>query len=703
MNNFNQQVPQGPQDYQNFFHTNEEGNIYLDGEGKPISLQKTLTGHTQVISPTELWHSTQTRHGTHPQLQPKPNKAINSTAIDPNTNQPIEIPTGVSPIKGGEETPNDLEIQKKNMIEMAFKTIMENTPKENWSGMMDNFANVLDKLSQGTLEIPNSNEETEAKLREAEQINKTLEHQNSVLNQEIKTKVAETEQNYKTQLANYHKELQAKQEQLERFQQNLAAQVSEKVGKQQAEWKIKLQNLEQQKQIEAQNLRAAYQNQLQDLENQKLRDNQTLQAEITKLQQQLHHRHITQPPPIPNYTNFDTTLNQSVLNELSTSITIQTQIAKQQLLLQAKAYDGKDPKELYTWLDEISRLSSQNGYTQIEVATQTSRGSVHRYVTDLAKQNLGWDRIKTLLRERYSDCSSSAAAQNKLALLKQNSRPMHEYISHFTDLLEHAHNMKPSDLPTKLLANQFIEGIDEENKYIRNKLREKSGTNLEWYFKEAMQLQHKQEIRAIDFKRETETKVNQIGQATTDINAIRNNSLTCHRCNSPDHFIKDCPLNNPSNNHNPSGNYKPNPKPPHDSQLDRLIDAIHKLINKDQQQSNNRQVSYAGNNRQSSYQGNNRQGNYQSNNSDNRHANYQSNNRESSNNGDNRHANYQSKAPNNRPRQYNRYNDNKGGPHRQTAGTNAIEEYNPSDAELDNYQDEGTEYYSDTCDTETKN
>ena len=62
---------------------------------------------------------------------------------------------------------------------------------------------------------------------------------------------------------------------------------------------------------------------------------------------------------------------------------MQTNIAKQQLLIQAKAYDGKDPQEIFGWLQEINRLSSQNGYTQLEVAIQTSRGSVHRYLQEL--------------------------------------------------------------------------------------------------------------------------------------------------------------------------------------------------------------------------------------------------------------------------------------------------------------------------------
>ena len=73
---------------------------------------------------------------------------------------------------------------------------------------------------------------------------------------------------------------------------------------------------------------------------------------------------------------------------------MQTNIAKQQLLIQAKACDGKDPKEISDWLDEVDRLSSQNGCTHLEVAIQTFRGYVHKYIKELQKQGLDWDNTK---------------------------------------------------------------------------------------------------------------------------------------------------------------------------------------------------------------------------------------------------------------------------------------------------------------------
>ena len=129
---------------------------------------------------------------------------------------------------------------------------------------------------------------------------------------------------------------------------------------------------------------------------------------------------------------------------------------------------------------------------------------------------------------------------------------MHEYIAHFSDLLEHAHSKKATDVGTNLLANQFIEGIDDTNKFTKNKLREKSGNNLDYYFQEAMRLQHKQEIRAIDYEPNFHTQVSEC----TDINALRSNNLTCFNCKSPDHFAKDCP--EPNKMQQPQSNNRQN-------------------------------------------------------------------------------------------------------------------------------------------------
>ena len=80
----------------------------------------------------------------------------------------------------------------------------------------------------------------------------------------------------------------------------------------------------------------------------------------------------------------------------------------------------------------------------------------------------------------------------------------------------------------------------------------KSGTNLDYSFQEAMRLQHKQEIRAIDFGPNLHTQVSECA----DINAIRSNNLSCFNCKSPNHFIKDCP--EPNKMQQPESNNRQN-------------------------------------------------------------------------------------------------------------------------------------------------
>ena len=79
-----------------------------------------------------------------------------------------------------------------------------------------------------------------------------------------------------------------------------------------------------------------------------------------------------------------------------------------------------------------------------------------------------------------------------------------------------------------------------------------SGTNLDYCFQEAIRLQHKQEIRAIDFGPNLHTQVSECA----DINAIRSNNLTCFNCKYPDHFTKDCP--EPNKMQQPQSNNRQN-------------------------------------------------------------------------------------------------------------------------------------------------
>ena len=163
-----------------------------------------------------------------------------------------------------------------------------------------------------------------------------------------------------------------------------------------------------------------------------------LKAELDKLQQYYANMFTNGPPVFPNTTYPTPTvppnqssLNSSFIQELSYSLNMQTQINKQHHLNMAPSYDGKDQKQFYTWLDDIERLSNQFTMTKTEVAQITSGGPVYKYIQELKLQNYTWDIIKVKLRERFSDCTSTAAAQNKLSSLKQDGRSMHDYIALF--------------------------------------------------------------------------------------------------------------------------------------------------------------------------------------------------------------------------------------------------------------------------------
>ena len=134
----------------------------------------------------------------------------------------------------------------------------------------------------------------------------------------------------------------------------------------------------------------------------------------------------------------------------------------------AKTYDGNDPKEFNNWVDNVNRLSRISGKNQLDVAIATSIGQLYKYISELVGSGLNCDMIKTMIQERFSECDSLIIARNKLTSLTQKTMPMHEYISEFSTLMEHVHCIEPTDPKSKILALNFIDGI--QNPYIKNKL-----------------------------------------------------------------------------------------------------------------------------------------------------------------------------------------------------------------------------------------
>ena len=206
-------------------------------------------------------------------------------------------------------------------------------------------------------------------------------------------------------------------------------------------------------------------------------------------------------------------LNRSMSNQhavLQETLRQLQSASKEHFLSNAKPCDGKNLQEFGIWLDEVSRLATICNKNPIEVALAISKGKLHKYISKLVSSRVSWLPIKAHLQERFLECSSATMAKHNLTQLKQAELPMHEYITKFSDMAEHAYSIKVTDSASVILASNFIKGV--QNSRIKNKLRSYQIKNLKDVFGHATQEDQKQKIRALDFGvatfSETTTKTN---------------------------------------------------------------------------------------------------------------------------------------------------------------------------------------------------
>ena len=85
-----------PDDYQKYFHVNDQVHVWLDGRNNPIPLTQKLTKRINSIPPHILWSDRHTRSGVHSKDTP-PHKGgpYNSTG---KTQAPPSLDTPTSPI-----------------------------------------------------------------------------------------------------------------------------------------------------------------------------------------------------------------------------------------------------------------------------------------------------------------------------------------------------------------------------------------------------------------------------------------------------------------------------------------------------------------------------------------------------------------------------------------------------------------------------
>ena len=117
--------------------------------------------------------------------------------------------------------------------------------------------------------------------------------------------------------------------------------------------------------------------------------------------------------------------------------------SKKYYLSNEKLCDGKIALDFSIWLEDVSRISTISCKDPEGIALATSRGSLHRYMRELHLSGKHWSAMKPLLQESFSECRNSTVAKHKLTTFRQTDLAMHEYISRFSDLVEHAYTLTP--------------------------------------------------------------------------------------------------------------------------------------------------------------------------------------------------------------------------------------------------------------------
>ena len=185
----------------------------------------------------------------------------------------------------------------------------------------------------------------------------------------------------------------------------------------------------------------------------------------------LHHYNQMMSPPAGSLVEVMDVLNRSLTNQyaiLQKTLRQLQSASKEHYLSNAQPCDGKNPNKSSMWVDEVSWLATICNKNPMEVALTISRGNLHKCISELVSGGLSWPPIKVHLQERFSECGSVTMAKHMLTQLKQLELPMHEYITKFGDMVEHAYSIKATDSASPILASNFIEGV--QNPHVTNKL-----------------------------------------------------------------------------------------------------------------------------------------------------------------------------------------------------------------------------------------
>ena len=360
-----------PEDYQKYFHVNEQGHVWLDGRNNPIPLTQNLTKRINSVPPQALWSGRHTRSGIHSKdTLPHMGGPYNSTS---NTQAPPSLGTPTSPI------PTDQEIQR-DIIQGVLDDpkIPKSFLGTAWEETKNLFSpNKVDTLQCGQ-QISHSSDSTN--LGAAQSIHSSHPHHKSAT---LGSNNSDPQQIDINMVMDHVKSLEHKiRKESEQLEINRVKHESD------------LRNMSQQYETQINKLNNTHQQQISDFEAQiqaKHNEMLALKNQLSTFNNSQPHSYTTPPPPQPdptyqphssiwqNNAPQPSYINNTVVDILNQSILQQAQTSKEQFLNSAKTCDGTNPKNFESWLEEIDRLSDVTG--KVTLQWQYSLPGVHCIIT----------------------------------------------------------------------------------------------------------------------------------------------------------------------------------------------------------------------------------------------------------------------------------------------------------------------------------
>ena len=500
----------GPQDYSKYFHTNSEGLVWVDGRGNPIPLDVDLSSHVDCKSPDDLWNNRKTRQGLCSKDLPAQGRGPTNSMATTQNIPPLTEP--ISPIlprdPPGDDDVVESILMDPNIDQGLLGAAISQLPPHLSSRFVAQKSALLSHWPGSAENPPQVLPQSQASAPPSESPTPNMSHklveENNRLREEFDRFKRDLDAQHKIELASQKKNLER---QYEQETQNTVAKLRQDLDN--------TQRLVDNRLVETETL----QHQTKTLEEQV----KALREENERLKQQppthlppppTYHSqhqtpHVSFAPPTERHltathrshknsmaqththnASMDNSLTM-VLDRFERSLTLQNNAIQESLALSANSFrehylssakpcDGKDPKEFEHWLDDVQGLATLTKKSPEDVALATSRGSLHRYVREPHNYGSTLEDIKTQLQGTFSDYGSSTIARHKLQYRKQDDMPIHEYISKFTNLVEHAYGLSSHAHSSFILASTFIEGI--MSPHIRNKLRSCKGQSLKDVF-----------------------------------------------------------------------------------------------------------------------------------------------------------------------------------------------------------------------------